>query len=135
SSYCLAIAIGVKSGFYRSTPEINFDLLRKIRNNLDVHLSLHGCSGLSEEVIKKCVSSGISFTAWATDIRFAFFEKIDEIRKEKGREYVIPGNILIPARDSMKNEIINKLGQSGSIGKGSEIINFYKNRSKTDIAN
>ncbi|MCL4416038.1 MAG: hypothetical protein M1365_04980, partial [Actinobacteria bacterium] len=43
--------------------------------------------------------------------------------------------ILIPARDSMKNEIINKLGQSGSIGKGSEIINFYKNRSKTDIGN
>ncbi|MCL5070206.1 MAG: class II fructose-bisphosphate aldolase [Actinobacteria bacterium] len=131
---CLAIAIGVKSGFYRSTPEINFDLLKKIRNNVDVHLSLHGCSGLSEEVIKKCISGGISFTAWATDIRFVFFEKIDEIRKEKGREYVIPGNILIPARDKMKDEIINKLSQAGSIGKGSEIINFYKNRAKTDIS-
>jgi len=132
---CLAIAIGVKSGFYRSTPDINYDLLKRIRNNVDIHLSLHGCSGLSEEVIKKCVSSGISFTAWATDIRFVFFEKIDEIRKEKGREYVIPGNILIPARDKMKDEIINKLRQGGSIGKGSEIINFYKNQVKTDISN
>ena len=132
---CLAIAIGVKSGFYRSTPDINYDLLKRIRNNVDIHLSLHGCSGLSEEVIKKCVSGGISFTAWATDIRFVFFEKIDEIRKEKGREYVIPGNILIPARDKMKDEIINKLRQSGSIGKGSEIINYYKNQAKTDKSN
>lgn len=123
---CLAVSIGVKSGFYHGIPDIDFELLKRIRAKVNVHLSLHGCSGLSEEVIKKCVQDGISFTAWATDIRYVFFEKIDEIRKEKGRQYVFPSDILIPARDKMRDEVIVKLKQAGSVGRGSELLNFYK---------
>lgn len=123
---CLAVSIGVKSGFYHGIPDIDFELLKRIRNKVNVHLSLHGCSGLSEEVIKKCIQDGISFTAWATDIRYVFFEKIDEIRKEKGKQYVFPSDILIPARDKMRDEVIVKLKQAGSVGRGSELLNFYK---------
>ncbi len=69
---------------------------------------------------------GISFTAWAADLRYVFFEKIDEIRKEKGKEFVYPNEILIPARDKMKDEIIVKLKQAGSTGKGKELVKFYR---------
>ena len=123
---CLAISIGVKSGFYQGSPQIDYELLREIRNKIDIHLSLHGCSGLSEETIKKCIKSGISFTAWATDVRYAFFKKIDELRAEKGKEYVCSSDILIPARDKMKDEIINKIMQTGSNDRGSELISLYK---------
>ena len=123
---CLAVSIGVKSGFYHSAPEIDFGLLKKINSKVNIHLSLHGCSGLSEKVIKECISDGISFTAWAADIRYVFFEKIDEIRKEKGKEFVYPSDILIPARDKMKDEIIAKLKQAGSVGKGKELLDFYR---------
>jgi tagatose 1,6-diphosphate aldolase GatY/KbaY len=123
---CLAVSIGVKSGFYHETPKIDYDLLRKIKNKIGVHLSLHGCSGLPEDVIKKCIDEGISFTAWATDVRYVFFEKIDEIRKERGKQFVLPSEILIPARDSMKDEIITKLKQAGSTGRGKELLNFYR---------
>jgi tagatose 1,6-diphosphate aldolase GatY/KbaY len=123
---CLAVSIGVKSGFYHSAPEIDFGLLKKINSKVNIHLSLHGCSGLSEKVIKECISDGISFTAWAADIRYVFFEKIDEIRKEKGKEFVYPNEILIPARDKMKDEIIAKLKQAGSVGKGKELLDFYR---------
>ena len=132
---CLAVSIGVKSGFYHGTPDIDYELLKRIKSRTDIHLSLHGCSGLSEDIIKRCVAEGVSFTAWATDIRYVFFEKIDEIRKEKGREYVIPGNILIPARDKMKDEIINKLRQGGSAGKGNEIVSLYKDQANFDLSN
>ncbi|MHB1345894.1 MAG: class II fructose-bisphosphate aldolase [Candidatus Humimicrobiaceae bacterium] len=123
---CLAVSIGVKSGFYRGTPDIDFELLKRIKNETNAHLSLHGCSGLSEEVIKKCISNGISFTAWATDVRYVFFEKIDEIRKEKGKQYVFSSDILVPARDKMRDEIILKLKQAGSDGRGSELLDLYK---------
>jgi tagatose 1,6-diphosphate aldolase GatY/KbaY len=123
---CLAISIGVKSGFYHGAPEIDYVLLKRINNKVNVHLSLHGCSGLSEEVIKRCIADGISFTAWATDVRYVFFEKIDEIRKEKGKQFVFPSDILIPARDKMKDEIITKLKQAGSAGKGKELVKFYR---------
>lgn len=123
---CLAVSIGVKSGFYHSAPEIDFGLLKKINSKVNIHLSLHGCSGLSEKVIRECISDGISFTAWAADIRYVFFEKIDEIRKEKGKEFVYPSDILIPARDKMKDEIIAKLKQAGSTGKGKELVKFYR---------
>ena len=123
---CLAVSIGVKSGFYHRAPEIDFELLKKINSKVNVHLSLHGCSGLSEKVIKECIDDGISFTAWAADIRYVFFEKIDEIRKEKGKEFVYPSDILIPARDKMKDEIIAKLNQAGSTGKGKELVKFYR---------
>jgi tagatose 1,6-diphosphate aldolase GatY/KbaY len=123
---CLAVSVGVKSGFYQGAPEIDHDLLRKINNKVGIHLSLHGCSGLSEEVIKKCISEGITFTAWATDVRYVFFETIDEIRKEKGKNCVYPNEILIPARDKMKDEIIVKLSQAGSVGKGSQLLDYYR---------
>lgn len=123
---CLAVSIGVKSGFYSGVPDIDFGLLRRINSNVNIHLSLHGCSGLPEEVIKKCIREGISFTAWATDVRYAFFEKIDEIRKEKGKKYVFSSDILIPARDSMRDEVITKLKQAGSTGRGSELADFYR---------
>jgi tagatose 1,6-diphosphate aldolase GatY/KbaY len=132
---CLAVSIGVKSGFYHKAPDIDYDLLVRIRDEANAHLSLHGCSGLSEEVIKKCIRDGISFTAWATDVRYVFFEKIDEIRKEKGKEFVFSSDILVPARDKMRDEIIVKLKQAGSDGRGSEIIDFYKKNPGWKLSN
>jgi len=123
---CIAVSIGVKSGFYDNYPVIDFKLLKEIKERVNVNLSLHGCSGLKEESIRKCIENGISFTAWSTDLRYAYFKKIDEIREEKGERCVIPNDILIPARDKMKDEIIEKIKQTGSDGKGNKIIYLYK---------
>jgi ketose-bisphosphate aldolase len=123
---CLAVSIGVKSGFYDSYPLIDYDLLKEIKNKVDVILSLHGASGLLERDVKKCIENGISFMAWSTDIRYAFFKKIDEIRLEKGEKCIIPDQIMIPARDKMRDEITCKIFQTGSNNRGMELINLYK---------
>jgi ketose-bisphosphate aldolase len=122
---CLAVSIGVKSGFYDSYPFIDYDLLKEIRAKTDVILSLHGASGLLERDVKKCIESGISFMAWSTDIRYAFFKKIDEIRLEKGEKCIIPDQIMIPARDRMRDEIISKIFQTASNSRGRELIALY----------
>jgi ketose-bisphosphate aldolase len=130
---CLAVSIGVKSGFYDTYPSIDYDLLKEIRNKVNIILSLHGASGLLERDVKKCIENGISFMAWSTDIRYAFFKKIDEIRVEKGEKCIIPDDIMVPARDKMRDEIISKIFQTGSNNRGSELIHLYneqKNKEK-----
>lgn len=129
---CLAVSIGVKSGFYDAYPGIDYDLLKEIRNRVNVILSLHGASGLLERDVKKCIENGISFMAWSTDIRYAFFKKIDEIRAEKGEKCIIPDDIMIPARDRMRDEIISKILQTGSNNRGSELIRLYNEQKNSE---
>jgi tagatose 1,6-diphosphate aldolase GatY/KbaY len=135
---CLAVSIGVKSGFYDTYPGIDYDLLKEIRNNVNVILCLHGASGLLERDVKKCIENGISFMAWSTDIRYAFYKKIDEIREQKGEKCILPDDIMIPARDEMRDEIIRKIIQTGSNNRGSELIRLYneqkcKERNSEDL--
>jgi hypothetical protein len=78
-----------------------------------------------ERDVKKCIENGISFMAWSTDIRYAFYKKIDEIREQKGEKCILPDDIMIPARDEMRDEIIRKIIQTGSNNRGSELIRLY----------
>jgi hypothetical protein len=92
-----------------------------------MHLCLHGASGLSREVISRCISLGMHFVGYGTDPLYRFFNKIDEIRKRHGEKFVDPSQIIIPARDEMQKEIEEKIDYIKSGGKAWEIINLYKN--------
>ncbi|MGM0366519.1 MAG: class II fructose-bisphosphate aldolase [Actinomycetota bacterium] len=72
----LGVSIGVHSGFYEKEPEINYGLIRQLRG-LGVHLTLHGASGLSREVIGKCIEAGMNSTGFGTDQYLKFFSKMD----------------------------------------------------------
>jgi fructose-bisphosphate aldolase class II len=55
----LAIGIGNTHGVYKGTPDLNFEVLRKVNENVDVPLVLHGGSGISDDDFKKCVKFGM----------------------------------------------------------------------------
>lgn len=131
---CLAISIGVHSGFYENEPEINYNLIKQL-NNIGVHLCLHGASGLSGEIISRCISLGMYFVGFGTDPFYKFFSKIDEIRSKEGKHFVDTSKIMIPARDEMQKEIEEKIHLIKSGGRAREIISLYKNliKSKPDI--
>ncbi|MBM3705333.1 MAG: class II fructose-bisphosphate aldolase [Actinobacteria bacterium] len=123
---CLAISIGVYSGFYEGEPEVNYGLIKKL-SSLGAHLCLHGASGLSREIISRCISLGMHFVGYGTDPLYRFFGEIDRIRKERGEKFVDPSRILIPARDEMQKEIEEKIYYIKSDGRSREILNLYKN--------
>ncbi len=77
----LAVAIGTAHGFYKGTPKLEFDLLKKISDSLSVPLVLHGSSGISDEDVKKAISLGICKVNFATELRAAYTEAV---RKEIG---------------------------------------------------
>lgn len=56
----LAVAVGNQHGVYTSEPQINFEIIEKIKNSVSVPLVLHGASGIGDEDIKKAISLGIS---------------------------------------------------------------------------
>ncbi len=122
----LAISIGVYSGFYEGEPFIDYDLIRQL-SKLNVHLCLHGASGLSKEIMQRCISLGMHFTGYGTDPLYRFFKKIDEIRKKEGERFVDPSRIILPARYEMQKEIEEKIYYIKSDGKAREILNLYKN--------
>lgn len=56
----LAIAIGNAHGQYSNTPQLQFEVLDKIRSITDIPLVLHGGSGISDEEFRKVINHGIS---------------------------------------------------------------------------
>ena len=56
----LAVAIGNVHGHYSATPKLNFDVVEKCRDAVDVPLVLHGASGIGDEDIRHAISCGIA---------------------------------------------------------------------------
>ncbi|MBP2642653.1 MAG: ketose-bisphosphate aldolase [Firmicutes bacterium] len=56
----LAVAIGNQHGVYSSEPQINLEILEKVRDTVSIPLVLHGASGIGDEDIKKCIARGIT---------------------------------------------------------------------------
>ncbi len=54
----LAVAIGNMHGVYSSEPKIDFAILERVRNAIDVPLVLHGASGIGDADVRKAISLG-----------------------------------------------------------------------------
>ena len=72
----LAVAIGTAHGIYKGTPQINFDVLGKIRELVDVPIVLHGTSGVPDEQVIEAINMGVCKVNYATDLRIAFTDGI-----------------------------------------------------------
>lgn len=55
----LACTFGTVHGIYKGEPHLNYDVLREIRNRVDVPLVMHGGSGVSDADYQRCVEAGI----------------------------------------------------------------------------
>ena len=64
----LAVSVGTAHGSYIGTPEINFERLKEIYENVLIPLVLHGGSSTGDENLRKCVEFGIAKINLFTDI-------------------------------------------------------------------
>ena len=55
----LAVAVGTAHGVYKGVPQINFEVLKKIRELVKIPLVLHGTSGVPEEQVTQCINLGM----------------------------------------------------------------------------
>ena len=68
----LAIGVGTAHGVYTETPHIQQDVVKAIREAVDVPLVLHGTSGVPDEQVAEAVKNGICKVNYATELRQAY---------------------------------------------------------------
>jgi fructose-bisphosphate aldolase class II len=135
----LAVSIGTSHGAYKfkGEPQLDFERLRLISEEVDVPLVLHGASsvpqwiiekankygaelagakGIPEEHIKKAIALGITKINIDTDLRLAFTATLREVLANSPKEFD-PRKILGPAKEAVKEVVKGKMRLFGSSGK------------------
>lgn len=74
----LAIGIGNAHGYYKDMPNIRLDVLQKVRGLTDIPLVLHGCTGMSETVIRQAIQTGMCKINFGTEIRYKYMQHLKE---------------------------------------------------------
>lgn len=99
----LAIAIGTVHGKYKGKPSIDINRLERIAEKVSIPLVLHGGSGTGEEMLKKCIKSGISKINICTDLMVAATEGVKEALETTDNF----GDINLAAEEAIKASLIN----------------------------
>jgi tagatose 1,6-diphosphate aldolase GatY/KbaY len=112
----LAIGIGTAHGLYKSAPKLDLDRLSEIKKLVNVPLVLHGATGLSDEIIKECISRGINKINFATELRQAYTNAVRE-QLDSDADIIDVKIYSEHARNRVKELVKDKIKLSGSAGK------------------
>jgi tagatose 1,6-diphosphate aldolase GatY/KbaY len=74
---CLAVSIGNVHGHYAQPPSLDWPRLERIRELVDVPLSLHGASGLPNADLRRAVAAGICKVNVNTELRARLFAELE----------------------------------------------------------
>ena len=74
---CLAVSIGNVHGHYAAPPLLDWPRLERIRELVDVPLSLHGASGLPDADLRRAVAAGICKVNVNTELRARLFAELE----------------------------------------------------------
>jgi len=114
----LAIGIGNAHGFYKGTPDIRVDLLKKVHAiDPELPLVLHGTTGIPDATVRECIANGIAKVNYGTIVRHRFIEHFQEGLsggiEHKGHVW----KVARYAKDKTKDEIRKIIRTVGSNGK------------------
>ena len=113
---CFAPAIGTAHGIYKGTPKIAYNLLEEISSHTDVPLALHGGTGLSAEVFKKCIALGCAKVNISTRLKFAFIDGFADYYNNHKTEYN-PLKVIESQSRQLGDAVIENIKIFGSEGK------------------
>ena len=104
----LAPSVGTIHGIYKGELDINYDLIKNISSHIDIPLVLHGGSGLSNDILKKCLEAGITKININSDLQEAWSQKVREYL-EKDISVIDPRKIIASGFVAMKEAIALKM--------------------------
>ena len=108
----VAVCIGNVHGKYIGEPNLDFERLKSIGDNLNVPLVIHGGSGLPEWMVEKCVDLGVRKFNVNTEVRTAYIEKIVELTEYAGTELT---DLISDSINAMRDVISTKIKQFAGI--------------------
>ena len=104
----LAPAIGTVHGIYKGELNIDYELIEKLSNSLNIPLVMHGGSGLDHSILKKAVLCGISKINVNSDMQYVWHEDVVKFIDENPNVYD-PRKVISSGVSAMKEFIDNKI--------------------------
>lgn len=102
----LAVSIGTVHGSYKGHPHIRVDILEHIRKLVATPLVLHGGSGTPPELIRQCISAGITKINVNTEISRAAVDRVREIvTSESVHLSTLGDQIVAQVNDTVADQI------------------------------
>lgn len=111
----LAVCIGNVHGHYRGQPKLDFDRLESIQRLVPVPLVLHGASGLSDDLVHRCIDCGVRKFNVNTEVREAYLVSLRASVQEDRKPDLI--DIMKDAIQAMQAVVESKLKLFRSAGK------------------
>ena len=103
----LAIAFGTAHGFYKSTPVLDFDVIKNVRKVVNVPLVMHGGSGVSHEDYKKVIEAGIRKINYYSYMSKAGYMAAKEIIDSNKTSYL--HDVEFAAMNAMKEDALKTI--------------------------
>jgi len=111
----LAVTIGNVHGPYHSEPQLDFERLSKIRQQLPIPLVLHGASGLPASMIQQSIELGVCKFNVNTEVRQQYLQFWREYGKTDSQRDLLDCQKAVT--EAMQKVIAEKLRLFGSAGK------------------
>jgi ketose-bisphosphate aldolase len=113
----LAVSIGTESGIYDHEPQLDIARLRRIAGASKAYLVLHGGSGTPHETVRELVREGVTAMRFASAMRVAYLDALEERRAALGRNYPDTRHIYGPARERVRRLVAEYMGSLGCAGR------------------
>lgn len=104
----IAPALGSVHGFYKGEPNLNFERMALINENLPIPLVLHGGSGIPEDKIAKAIECGIAKINVNTELQTAWTDAVREFLNTDTKAYD-PRKVIGSGEKAMKEKIEEKV--------------------------
>jgi len=114
----LAIAFGNSHGKYKGVPDLDFELLEKLKEVTAIPLVLHGGSGISVNDFKKSISLGIAKINFFTGMAQAALLTTKEYLEGAGETYDDYPLMIQMVRKNVSRVVARQMDVFGSSGKG-----------------
>ncbi len=111
----LAAALGTVHGKFKNE-KIHFDLLKKVREKVDIPLVLHGASGLPDAEIGKAIKAGMTKVNIGTETKTTFVDSIKKTLKTS-KKITGPRALMTPTIEAIKEMAKEKIKVLGSANK------------------
>jgi ketose-bisphosphate aldolase len=112
-----APAIGTAHGLYKGEPKIAFDRLEEIHRGTQTPLALHGGTGLSDQIIQRCIGLGCAKINISTQLKHSFVDGFVGYHRDHPGDYE-PLKMIEAQYQAVTSLVAEKTRQFGAVGKG-----------------
>lgn len=111
-----AAAVGNLHGHYPVPKQLDLELLRRIRNAIDVNISLHGGSGTPGRYFEQAARIGVSKVNVNSDLRYAYRTSLNGQLSEHPDEYATV-KLIGPVISAVQGVVEDRIDVFASAGK------------------